>query len=135
MIEVCDGTAEWRWLHERTKFLPTPAFRAVAAVEGGAIRAMIGFDNWTPAGASVHIAADDPRALARILRPACRYFFEKADRKVAIAMLPEHAGRALRFARGVGFEERCLLPDAWGRGDAVVVLDLRKENCRCLSRP
>lgn len=119
------------WLAERTGYVPGPSFRALEALgEDGRVRAMVGFDFWTPASAHMHVAIEAPGACRGLLRAAFAYLFGEAGRRLALATIRESNERSLRLARHAGFVEVSRTPEGWDVGEALVHLELRRDNCR-----
>jgi RimJ/RimL family protein N-acetyltransferase len=121
------------WIAERTGCALSPSFRAIEAVdEKHRIRGMVGFDHWMGNSAEMHIALDAPAALRALLQPAFDYLFNQAGKDVAIGIVPAHNAKALAFDKRIGFRELCRIKDGWAKGDDVVVLEMRREECRFL---
>lgn len=128
------ATAEdFGWLVERTQCATTAGFRAIKAVDGGGrIRGMVGYDGWTENAVQAHMAVDTPVAW-RALIPACfEYPFREAGKGVLLGIIPAHNTRSWRMARRLGFRFAHAVRDGWARGDDLLVLELRREDCRFL---
>ncbi len=126
------------WLVERTSCAITPGFRAIEAVDDeGRILGMVGFDGWwgePGQGGSVqmHVAIEKPIAVRRLAPAAFDYVFRQAGKDVAIGVVPAHNRRALEFDLHLGFREVHRVRDGWARGDDVVLLEMRRDDCRFL---
>lgn len=133
MIVQAAPPLHFAWIAERTGCALSPSFRAIEAIdEQHRIRGMVGFDHWLGNSAEIHIALDSPTALRALLRPAFDYLFNQAKKAVAIGIVPAHNEKALAFDKHIGFRELTRIRDGWAPGDDVVVLELRREECRWL---
>jgi hypothetical protein len=123
------------WILSRTGCARTDGFRAIEAVDpDGRIRGMVAFDLWTVNSVQMHLALEAPVVLRSLLRPAFTYVFEESDRGVAIGIVPAHNARALELDKHIGFREAHRIKDGWAPGDDLVVLEMRKHECRWLRR-
>lgn len=122
---------DFSWLGSRCGYTPGDDFRAIKATDAtGRIRGMVGFDSWWPNAAHMHVALDSATACRALLQPAFRYVFGIAAKALAIGVVPAHNAKSLRFAKSVGFSETHRIRDGWEQGDDMVVLELRREDCR-----
>lgn len=122
------------WLAERNHlWLPTD-FRALEAVdENGAIRGMGGFMYWTPNSVQTTIYVDSPAALRALVRPFFSYPFEDCGRGVLLALVPSHSP-VLLIAMRAGFAAVHRIADGFQVGDDMLLLEMRRENCRWLKK-
>ena len=119
------------WLIEQVGCAPTPHFKAIEAVhEDGRIAGMIAFDTWWGNAAQMHFAIAEPMAFRRLAPEAFGYIFGAAGRDVVIGWVPVSRADILSLALRLGFTELCRVRDGWARGDDVIMLELRRENCR-----
>lgn len=121
---------EFRWLTERTGYEPGAGFRAIVQEAGGRLLGLVGFDGWTPGAVWMHVATEAPGACRGLLRAAFRYAFEEAGRRVALGMVRASNKRSLRLAERLGFREVGRLREAWAPGEDMVLLEMRREECR-----
>ncbi len=123
------------WLSERAGCLPTEGFRAIEAVDSqGRIRGMVGFDGWTDGSVGMHVALDTPNAARALIRPAFLYPFVQVSRRVVIGVTAGNNYRAIRFNLRLGFREALRIPDGWAPGVDLVVMTMRREDCRWISK-
>jgi hypothetical protein len=126
--------ADHEWLTTRANFNETKNLRAFKAVDdSGKIVGSIGFDNWGPNSAEVHFAAEDPRAMLRLLQPAAKYVFGDAKREYLLAMTPASKESAHKWKDWMGFVEVHRLRDGCGKGDDLVYSVLHRDNCKILN--
>jgi len=122
------------WLAERSGCSVTDALRAIEAVDDkGVIRGAVGFDGWLGNAAQMHVALDSPAALRALLRPAFQYLFDTCGKDIALGLVPAHNERALRFDRHIGFRQIYRLKDAFAPGDDMILMELRKADCKWFS--
>lgn len=123
------------WIEERTGVVLTRIARGVMAVDSaGAIKGVVAFDGWTPALAHAHMAVEYPAVWRQLLPEAMHYVFNEANRELFLGWILASNQRALKFVKSVGFRELLLIRDGWAKGDDVVLLELRKADCRFLTR-
>lgn len=124
---------DFAWLVSATSAAVTPGLRAIKAVDGtGKIRGMVGYDCWTPNSCTAHMAVDTPLAW-RSLLPACfEYPFVQCDRRVLLGVIPAHNTASWGLAKHLGFTVRHAVKDGWAMGDDLLLLELRREDCRFL---
>lgn len=121
------------WIQSRTQCALSPTFRAIEAVDDeGNIRGMVGFDGWTQNAAQMHVAIESPGALRALLKPSFSYLFGEAGRSIALGLVPSHNETALRFDKHIGFRETYRVKDGWAPGDDMVLLEMRRDECRWL---
>lgn len=121
------------WLVRRTDCHFSPVAKGVEAVDdSGRILGMVVFDAWTENAAQAHMAVDAPIAWRGLLPFALGYLFLEAKKGVLLGAISSQNTRSLRFARHVGLVELTRIKDGAAEGDDLVLLELRKENCRYL---
>lgn len=123
----------YQWLISRAKCVATPHFRAIEALDGkGEIKGMVGYDGWLGNAAQMHVAFESAIAARALLTPAFDYLFNFAGKEIALGLLPSHSTAALRFDLHIGFREVHRIKDGWAPGDDMVLLEMRKDECRWL---
>lgn len=135
MIEVRPAPPEhYDWLARKANLVIGPSFGALEAVDGDRILAMVGYDGWTPNSCSMHVAVDDPYAALRLIRPAFGLVFDAPPKGlgkgVALGSVLSTNEKALIFDRRLGFRQIARLSDAWAKGVDVILLEMRREDCR-----
>lgn len=125
--------AHYAWLTQRLGVQPSASFRAIEAVDStGRILGMCGYDGWTPHAVLAHMAVDSPIAWRALLGPAFSYPFQQAGRGLILGTIRASNARSLALARRFGFRETHRVQDGWAPGEALVLVELRKEDCRFL---
>jgi RimJ/RimL family protein N-acetyltransferase len=128
---IVRAAASLQWLLERIQYAPTAGARAIEAVDAaGRIRGMVAFDGWTESAAHMHVALESPIAARALLRVVFRYLFLDTGRSIAIGVVPSHNARALAFDKRLGFREVHRIEDGWAPGDDLVILEMRRTECR-----
>lgn len=127
--------AHFPWLEERTGCVLTRNARAIEAVDdSGRVRGMVAFDAWTSNSVQAHMAVDAPVVWRALLPAAMDYAFRQAGKGLLLGIIPSHNARSVGFTRHVGFREAYRVPDGWALGDDLVVMELRREECRWLRK-
>jgi RimJ/RimL family protein N-acetyltransferase len=121
---------EFGWLVERAECAITPGFRAIAAEDQGRIVGMVGFDGWTPNSVTMHVALDSPACLRSLLPEIFDYAFRQAGKGLALGIIPAGNERSVNLAKRVGFREAYRVRDGWSVGEDLIVLEMRREECR-----
>lgn len=114
----------------------TPQFRAIQAQreDTGEVVGMVGFDRWTDNAVELHVWFSKPNALRALLTPAFQFAFEQNGKGVALGVVGSLNSRALEMDKHLGFEEVARIKDGKAPGEDLVLLQLRKENCKWLKR-
>ena len=121
------------WLTDRAGCHLTPTFIALEAVDAdGKIHGAVGFDGWLGNAAQMHVAIETPIAIRRLAKEAFRWLFVEWGKEIALGVVPAHNEKALRLDCGIGFRPVYRLKDGWAPGDDVILLELRKTDCRWL---
>lgn len=117
-------------LTQRTGYAPGGGFRGIVSEVGGRVVGLVGFDGWTPNAVWMHVAVDSPGACRELLRAAFFYAFFETGRSVALGLVRGGNGRILRLAQHLGFRETGRIRDGWAAGEDVVLLEMRRHECR-----
>lgn len=127
---------ERAWFSIRVGFPLTEMARGIAAVGAdGRIRAMIVFDLWSHNAAEGHILVEEPIALRPLMRAAARWFFIENGKGVLVGRVRASNTKALRLDRRLGFREAYRIRDGAKRGEDLVLMEMRREECSWLSAP
>lgn len=133
-MRVLAGTpGDFLWLQERTGCALTSDFNAVKAIDArGKTRGVVGYCNWTHNSVQLHMAVDAPVAWRSLLRPALQYPFEERGMEICLGIIPADNKASVRFASVVGFREVHRVKCGWSRTVDLLVLELRRADCRYL---
>jgi len=129
------------WLAERAHIVVNENFRAMEAISGYRILAMVGFDGWTPASVMLHIALSHPAALRHVLVPAFRLAFDPPNavvpgcgkRLINLTVLSSNT-RSLALVRALGFRETHRIRGGWSKGVDIVLFEMRRRDCRWVNQ-
>lgn len=125
----------FEWFTERTGYVPSRNARGIEAVLPDGRRAgMVVCDGWTPGAVWMHVAVVVPGACRGLLRAAFSYVFEESGRGLALGQVRASNKRSLALARHLGFEVTGRIRDGWAEGEDVVLLALRREDCRWIQQ-
>jgi RimJ/RimL family protein N-acetyltransferase len=135
VIEVRPAPAEhYAWIASRAGLVAGSEFRAIEAVAGDRILAMVGYDGWTPNSCIMHVAIDEPIAIRRLIGPTFQLPFERLNRGVVLASILSTNGPSLKFVRRLGFEKLGAIRDGYAVGVDLVVFQMRREKCPYIRR-
>jgi hypothetical protein len=124
--------AHFPWLTSRSGYRPLSDARGLEAVRGERLLGMVLFDGWTATLAQAHVAVDTPLALRHLLPEAARYVFRQAERLAIVTMVDARNTPVRQLAAGVGFHEVYRIQDGMEPGVDMILIELRRENCRFL---
>lgn len=125
----------YSWLVDRVGCAITDRFRAIEAIDdAGEIHGMVGFDLWTANSVQMHVAIESPAVLRSLLGPGFEYPFGQCGRGVVTAVVAEGNPRSLTLVPRLGFSEVARVKDGWETGKALVLFEMRKENCKWIRR-
>lgn len=129
--------SDFKWLAHRTGCAITTDFSAIQAVvlhpedsTWYSIRGMVGYCNTTRNAVQLHMAVTSPIVWRTLLRPALEYPFLQSKKNICLGVIPEDNAKSIRFTKRAGFTEVHRVKDGWDMGVDLVVLELRKEDCR-----
>ena len=124
----------WQWIRERARCHITLSSKGVIAIDkNGVPCAALVLDSWTPTGGQFHIAVENPMVIRHgFFHAGFRYFYQTCGKLVLTAMTPADNDRALKLAKRVGFRETHRIKDGYNYGVDMVVLEMRKEECKWL---
>ena len=123
------------WIVEATSCVLTDRARAIKAVdEHGQIRGMVAFDVWTPNACYAHMAVSTPIAWRSLLPAVFEYPFLECGREVILALIPADNVKSWGMASHLGFRIVHTVRDGWSRGTDLLLLEMRRDECRFLRR-
>lgn len=119
---------DFAWFAQRTGYVLPANARGLAV--GAPPRAMLAFDAWCPNSAHVHVAIEAPGVCRRLVTEAFTWAFGAVG--VLVATIRAANTRSVRLAKHFGFTERYRIRDGWQAGEDVLVLEMRRAECRWL---
>lgn len=124
------GLRELAWFVDHTGYDAPPGFRGLAAMGAdGRVRGVVGFDRWTLSSGQVHVAAE-PMAMRSLMRAGLDYFFGQCGRTLLRGEVRESNAAVRRMAERVGFRQSGRVEDGWSAGEALVLYEMRRSECR-----
>lgn len=107
--------------------------RGIKAVDSmGRILGMVVYERWTENSVMIHLALDYPIAARALLYPAFSYPFKEAGRSILVGIVNASNKKAMHLNLRLGFREVTRLRDGFSAGVDLVIMEMRKENCRYL---
>ncbi len=91
---------------------------------------MVGYDGWLPNACAIHVAIEEPMAGRRLVRPAFGIPFLEMGLGLVLGWVLSTNTRALRLDLHLGFRETHRIRDGWRPGVDLVLLEMRREECR-----
>jgi len=135
VIEVRAASPEhYPWIAQKANLVISNVFRALEAVSGDRILGMVGYDAWTPNSCAMHVAIEEPIAIRRLIHKAFEIPFVSFGRGVIFGSVLSTNPRALALDLHLGFRELARLRDAWMVGIDLILLEMRREDCRWLRK-
>jgi len=128
----------WAWIRERTNPELMANTKGIAAEDDkGKILGVCVCDTWTYNSVQLHIAIDNPIVLknGRLQKEVFDYIFNHSGRGIALGLVPAGNEKAIRFDKKLGFVEIFRIKDGYEEGQDMVVLEMRKEDCRWIKQP
>jgi RimJ/RimL family protein N-acetyltransferase len=122
---------ELTWLEHRAPCILSPAAKGIVARARGSEEplAVVAFDNWTANAAWVHFAVRDPRIFfGQTIREAWGWVFQHVG--VLLSTVRESNTRSIRLQKGLGFTELARIPDGYAGGEALIIMQLRREDAK-----
>lgn len=142
MIVSARNQAEWNalasFLQHYATVKPTADLQLIGWVsDEGKLVAVVGFNGFIGKVAQIHVAFDKdwhftPRAL---LREVFRYAFVTCDREMLIGVVNSRNVKAMRYDLRIGFREAFRFPGMHDDGGDIVLLTMKKSDCRYLEAP
>jgi len=132
----------YEWLKERTGGELSDGYRAIEALDSlvdfcprcglrhGRVRGMVGYSSWTPNSVRMDIALDAPATFRALLPHMFKYPFTEGGREMAFVVIASDNKRSLKLTEHTGFKELHRLVDAHSPGVDLVVMMLRRSDCR-----
>jgi len=105
----------------------------VGVDETGSILCAAIFDNWTSTSVQVHQVIRNPFVIRHgFFAEVSKYVYVTCDRAIMYGLVRASNKKALKLDLNIGFTEVARLKDAVMFGEDMVILELRKEDCKFL---
>lgn len=117
-------------------YVPSRNVKGIAILEESTVSAAVLYDYWTVTSCQVHVFAPSLKALfnAEFLREIFTYPFITGGRSLLVAVTPGNQKGSLAVSDWLGFTEKYRIRDGWDTGVDMVLKELRREDCRFLSK-
>lgn len=124
----------WGFLNSRIGTPWSEDFRAIGAVRGDCLKGVIGYNGMVGRVCMMHSAIDDPSVVDRtFLRAIFSYPFEQLGMTDVLATVDESNSRAREIDERLGFKEMNRLEGSAMDGGDLLILRMRRSECRWLS--
>jgi RimJ/RimL family protein N-acetyltransferase len=131
VIEVGPARPEdMNWLEEHAHCAMTRFARGIAAWRDGETIGCVGYDLWTENSVTCHMAVTEPIAWRRLIPLVFEEPFK--TRGVLLGVIAERNIRSRTLAHRFGFREVARVVGGIRVGEALIVHELRRENCHFL---
>jgi len=108
---------------------PTSELRGITYRVDGEPKLIVLFDNWTDNSVSMHQWCEHPKYFTRaMLRECFKFAFD--HKGIAIGTVRSDNPKALEVDRKIGFTPVAVIPDVYGPGIDMHILQLRRDDCR-----
>lgn len=99
----------------------------------GQVDAVVAYNGWTHRICSMHVVGEGSRWIDRAMLRVCfDYAFNQADRVAVYGQVAADNEAALKLDKHLGFKEIYRIKDAVRDGVDMVILEMRREDCRWL---
>ena len=138
MIVTPSSDREWLaltgFLRDYALIMPTPDTQCIGWVSDDKLVIVVGLNGFLGSVAQIHLAMAEgwhfsPREM---LREVFRYAFITAKREMLLGLVNSKNEKALRMDAHLGFREIFRLPGMHDDGGDIVVLAMKKSECRYL---
>lgn len=132
MRQIVASTPEHlQFLCAELEYVPAPNLKGITLLSDGEPVIVIGYDCWTSGSVAMHQWIKHPKYVQRdILREAFRYPFEIGNLQVVIAVVRSDNPKALKLDKRIGFQEVAVIPNAYGPGVDMHILQLPRHQCK-----
>jgi RimJ/RimL family protein N-acetyltransferase len=107
-------------------------FHAIGRVERGSLTAVVGYNAFSGNTCSMHVAGVGNWLSRELLSAAFHYPFVQAKLVQVFVQTSANNAKALRLEKHLGFTEFARVKDGWETGVDMLVLTMRKQDCRWL---
>lgn len=123
------------WLCDRIGLTPTRDLMCIGQWDNDIeeIIGVVGFDGWSKSMVEMHSAGEPGRywLTKELLHKAFTFPFFGHGVNVVISRVSTGNPRAVKFNKGLGFKQQCLIKDGAEDGD-LIIFAMHKADCRWL---
>lgn len=133
MIVSTPREALWAWLNERIDIPWSSDFRAIGLVKNSCLVAVAGYNCFAGRTCHTHIAILPGTVVSKeFLRAGFEYPFNQCNLLRVYAWMDEAEGTPLNIDLKIGFQVVHRVPKGAVSGSDLLLIELRRENCRFL---
>lgn len=108
-------------------------FQAIGRLgAGGDLIGVVAFNGFCGNVCSVHIAGDGNWVSREFIKAVFDYVFRQLNLVAIVSPIAANNDRALRFDKHFGMREVHRIKNGWADGVDLIILEMRKEDCRYL---
>lgn len=127
--------AMFEFAHAHAGVSPTPDTHVIGWAVDGQLKIVVALNAWLGKTCQMHIAFEPgfhftPRAM---LKACFRHAFERCNREMVLGVVNSHNDQAMRYDLHLGFEEVGRIRAMHDEGGDIVVLAMKREDCRYLT--
>lgn len=124
---------DFEWVKPHLSIPAVSDMNGIVAEQAGHGVAACVLHNWTYNSVMAHIVILKPIVIKHgFITEVMEYVFNRCDRKIMLGSVPSDNLKALAFDTHVGFKEVARIKDGYRNGVDIVLIELRKEECRWL---
>lgn len=126
----------WNFLRERKVYLPVSEdFNAIARLNSkGDILGVVAYNGFAGQTCCIHDAGEGNWLSKDFLRAVFDYPFNQLGIVQIFATVAASNEKALNLDRRVGFKDFARIKDGWKDGEDLMVLSMRREDCRWIEQ-
>lgn len=136
MIVSTPRESIWAWMNSRMGVPWSSDFRAIGVVQGGCLRAAVGYNGFMGRMCFMHSAIDDPLVISRtFVRAIFEYPFDQCGVRYLMAAVDERNKKSLEVCYRCGFELHDIFKEGAEPGADLLLLRMTRDECRWLRSP
>lgn len=125
------GEEDKEWVSSHLSIPGVSDMNGIVAMTGEWPAAACILHNWTYNSVMAHIVILKPIVLKHgFIQEVMEYVFNTCGRKIILGSVPSENLKALAFDTHIGFKEVHRVKDGFKDGSDIVLIELRKEDCR-----
>jgi L-amino acid N-acyltransferase YncA len=130
-----EWSATMQFLNYFAEVQPTADMKMIGWVEDDDLKIVVGFNGFMGKTCQMHVAMKPeykftPRAM---LQASFRYAFVQAERDMVLGIVNSNNTKAMKYDIHLGFKKLWSLPGMHDNGGDIVVLGMKKSECRYLN--
>jgi hypothetical protein len=134
MKQIICGTLWIPMLCQRLTYLPTPTAQSIVCADEDGLVAGVVYDHFNGAVVHAHIVVER-QATKDWYRAIFDYPFNVLGVKKIVGQVSSYNLKALHLDKSLGFEEEGRIKEFFTSGADMVILTMRREQCKVLNDP